>query len=344
MKAVVKYKDGKDGWELRQVPRPNPKPGEVEIEIRATGICGSDLHLYHDRHAYNPPVINGHEFSGVIARLGDGVTRWRVGDRVICEANKYVCGACEYCRTGRPALCMEKQGIGYMKDGGMAEYYCTPANLLLRLPDHVPFELAAMTEPCSVAVQAIMLREPVRPGDVVVVQGCGTIGLMAAMVAKAAGAARVVVSGMESDTATRFPVAREVGVDRIVNVENEDLRMVVMELTGGLGADMVVDATGSQAAIYQMVDIVKKGGRIVAIGETASPEAKIRWNDSIFRACSITFTFGLTYPAWKIALGLISDEKVKIRPLLTHELPLEEFRRGFELMDAKEAIKVILRP
>lgn len=340
----MKFKDGKDGWELRDVPRPAPGPGEVEIEIRAAGICGSDLHLYHDNHAYNPPVINGHEFSGVISRMGEGVTRWAVGDRVICEASKYVCGACEYCRTGRPALCVEKQGIGFMKDGGMAEYYCTPANLLFRIPDTVPFDLASMTEPCCVAVQAIVLREPVRPGDVVVVQGCGTIGLMVAMVAKASGASRVIVTGMEADAATRFPVAQEVGVDRTVNIETEDLRQLVMEITGGLGADMVVDATGAPSAIYRMVDIVKKGGRIVAIGETASPDAQIKWNDSIFRACSITFTFGLTYPAWKIALGMIADGKVNIRPLLTHTLALEEFRKGFELMDAKKALKVVLVP
>lgn len=344
MRAVVKFKDGKDGWEVRDIPRPDPAPGEVEIAVKAAGICGSDLHLYHDNHAYNPPVVGGHEFSGVIARVGEGVSGWREGDRVVCEASKYVCGHCEYCRTGRSALCVEKQGIGFMRDGGMAEYYCTPAKLLFRIPEHVSFEQAAMVEPCAVAVNALVLRQPVRPGDVVVVQGCGTIGLMAAMVAKAAGASRVIITGKHGDAARRFPVALAAGVDRAVDIEKEDMRQVVMGMTDGLGADLVVDATGSPAALYAMADIVKKNGSIVAIGETADLDVKIRWNDLIFRSCTIAFTFGLTYQAWKIALGMIADGKVDVRPLLTHTLPLDEFRQGFELMESKQAFKVLLLP
>lgn len=344
MRAVVKFRDGKDGWEVREVPRPDPKPGEVEIAVKAAGICGSDLHLYHDNHAYTAPVVGGHEFSGVISRVGEGVCGWRAGDRVICEGSKHVCGECEFCRTGRSALCVKKQGIGFMRDGGMAEYYCTPANLLFCIPDHVSSLQAAMVEPCAVAVNAVVLRQPVRPGDVVVVQGCGTIGLMVAMVAKAAGAARVIITGKHGDAAKRFPAALGAGVNRAVDVEREDLRQAVMDMTDGLGADMVVDATGSPAALYAMADIVKKNGRIVGIGETAAPAVKIRWNDLIFRSCSITFTFGLTYPAWKIALGMIADGKVDVRPLLTHTLPLEDFRQGFELMETKQAFKVLLLP
>lgn len=344
MRAVVKFKDGKDGWEVRDIPRPDPRAGEVEIAVKAAGICGSDLHLYHDNHAYNPPVVAGHEFSGVISRLGAGVVGWRVGDRVVCEGSKHVCGVCEYCRTGRGALCVEKQGIGFMRDGGMAEYYCTPANLLFRIPEHVSFEEAALAEPCAVAVNAVALRRPVCPGDVVAVQGCGCIGLMAAMTAKAAGASRVIITGKAGDRAARFPAALSAGVDLAVDIEREDLRQAVMDMTEGLGADMVVDATGSPEALYAMADIVKKNGHIVAIGETAAPDVKIRWNDLIFRSCSITFTFGLTYAAWKRALSLIADGRVDVRPLLTHTLPLEEFRRGFELMETKQAFKVILRP
>jgi threonine dehydrogenase-like Zn-dependent dehydrogenase len=344
LKAIVKYKDGKDGLELRELPRPEPKPDEVEIQIKAAGICGSDLLLYNDHHAYRPPVIMGHEFSGVISRVGGNVTDFAIGERVICEASKYVCGKCEFCRTGKPALCVEKEGIGFMRDGCMAEYYCTPESLLFRIPEAVGFEEAAMAEPCAVAVQALIVRSQLRPGEVVVVQGVGTIALMCAMVAKAAGAGRVIMTGLGSDVALRFPVAVAAGADKVVNVEIENLSSVVNEETNGLGADVVVDATGSEAAIRGMVSIAKKTGRLIAIGETANGDANIRWNDLIFKACSIIFSFGLTFQAWKIALQMIEERKVNVKLLHSHSLPFSEFKRGFELADEKAALKVILEP
>lgn len=342
MRAVVKFKDGKDGWEVRDIERPEPMENEVEIKVMATGICGSELHLYHDNHTYTPPVVVGHEFCGEIVRVGSKVTKWKVGDRVVSENNKQVCGVCEFCRTGRPILCPERKPVGYKVNGGWTSYFCTPEYLLIKIPDNVSFNEAAMTEPVSVATQALIVRGTVKIGDVVLVQGCGTIGLINAMVAKAIGAKKVILTGTNVDERIRLPIARKLNIDVIVNVEKENLKDIVEKETDGLGLDVIVEASGADSAIYGMVDLLKKTGTIVAIGETARPDLTFPWVGAVFKSCTIAYSFGATYEAWKLALTLMGQKKIDLEPLITHEIPLEDFRSGFELLEKKEALKVIM--
>ncbi len=344
MKAVVKFKDGKDGWEIRDVQRQDPKPGEVEIKIQAAGICGSELHLYHDNHSYTPPVVVGHEFCGIISRVGEGVKSWKVGDRVVAENHKTVCGACEYCRTGFPVFCTERRTPGYAVDGGWTNYFSTPTRTLIKIPDNVSYEEAALTEPCSVAVEALCERVPVKAGEIVLVHGCGPIGLLNAMVAKAVGAGMVIITGTNVDKDIRLPIANKLGFDRVININETDLKKEIMEITDGRGVDMIVEASGSEAAINSSIGLIRKRGRIVAIGEVAKPEITFRWNDAIFRGCSITFSFGATYKAWKYSLDLMSAGKIDVKSLITHKFPLEKWEQGFKLMDSKESLKVLLVP
>lgn len=343
MKAVVKFKDGKDGWEIRDIERPEPKDNEVEIKIMATGICGSELHLYHDNHTYTPPVVVGHEFCGEIVRVGKDVTKWKPGDRVVSENNKSVCGVCEFCRTGRPILCPERKPVGYKVNGGWTSYFCTPEHLLLKIPDTVSFEEAAMTEPVSVATQSLIVRETVKVGDIVLVQGCGTIGLIHGMVAKAIGAKKVILTGTDADEAIRLPIARKLDIDCIVNVERENLEEKVEEITEGKGVDVIVEASGADSAIYQMPKLIKKTGNIVAVGETARRDLVFPWTSAVFKSCAITFSFGAAYEAWKHALELMGEKRINLKPLITHRIPLEDFRKGFSLLEKKEALKVIMQ-
>ncbi len=343
MRAVVKFKDGKDGWEIRDIERPDPKENEVEIKIMATGICGSELHLYHDNHVYTPPVVVGHEFAGEIVRVGKAVKKWKVGDRVVSENNKSVCGVCDFCRTGQPILCPERKSVGYKINGGWTSYFCTPEHLLLRIPDNVTFEEAAMTEPVSVATQALIVRDTVHIGDIVLVQGCGTIGLINAMVAKAIGAKKVILTGTDIDEDVRLPIARSLDLGTIINVQRENLKERIMELTDNKGVDVVIEASGADSAIYDMVDLIKKTGQIVAIGETLRKDLKFPWVAAVFKSCTISYSFGATFRAWKSALELMGQEKINLKPLITHTIPLEEFRKGFELLENKEALKVIMK-
>lgn len=342
MKGIVKFKDGKDGWEIRDVDRPDPADNEVEIKVMAAGICGSELHLYHDNHTYTPPVVVGHEFCGEIVRTGKNVKKWKVGDRVVSENNKRVCGTCEFCRTGRPILCPERKPVGYKVNGGWTSYFCTPEHLLIKIPDNVTYDEAAMTEPVSVATQAQIVRKNVGIGDIVLVQGCGTIGLINAMVAKAIGAKRVILTGTDADEAIRLPIARKLDIDDIINIQQEDLKSRVMEITDNLGVDVIIEASGADSAIYTMPELIKKTGQIVAIGETAKSDLTFPWTAAVFKSCTISYSFGATYEAWKQALELMGQKKLNLEPLITHRLPLEDFRKGFELLERKEALKVIM--
>lgn len=344
MKAVVKFKDGKDGWEVRDVKRPDPMPDEVEIEVKAAGICGSELHLYHDNHVYEPPVTVGHEFCGVISRVGKDVKRWKVGDRVVSENNKVTCGVCYYCKTGMAVLCPERRSVGYYTDGGWTNYFCTPERLLIGIPDNVSDEEAAMTEPLSVATQALIVRGTVKPNDIVLVQGCGTIGLLNAMVAKAIGAKKVIITGTDVDEESRLKVARELGIDVVLNINRVNLEEEVKKETGGKGLDVLVEASGSDKGIYGMFGLIRKMGTIVALGESAQTDITFPWNPAVFRACTVHFSFGAGFEAWNLAMQLMEAKKVNLKPLISHRLQMSEFKKGFELLEKKEGLKIILLP
>jgi len=188
MKALVKTQKGKGFLELREVPEPVVKPGEVKIAIAACGICGTDVHVKHDEFPYWPPVILGHEFAGTVVEVGPECRTAKIGQRVVAEPHNRACGVCYLCRTGNTQICAEKRSPGWGVDGGMAKYICYPEKLLHRLPDGMTFDQGAMVEPTANAVTDVIERAKIAAGDFAVVIGPGPIGLLAAMVARAAGA------------------------------------------------------------------------------------------------------------------------------------------------------------
>ncbi|NBI64169.1 hypothetical protein D3Z38_14165 [Clostridiales bacterium] len=345
MKAVVKQRDGKEGWAYTEVERRAPKPDEVEIRVKCIGICGSELHLYHDNHFYTPPVVVGHEFCGEISRVGKNVTDWKVGERVVAQLDKGACGTCEFCRKGMANFCPNGKAVGYDENGGWAEYYCTPEKFLFKLADQVTDEEGAMAEPLNVVCQAEYVKEVLRPQDIVMVQGCGTIGLMAAMAAKVLGAAKVLVTGTDVDEAVRLPIARSINaIDLVVNVEKENIREIIAQETNGRGADVIIEASGAGPAIAMMPQLIKKTGTIVVLGETAAEEIKLNWNQFLLKACKIIFSFGEVYDAWDMAVKLLASKKLELEKLITHKLPLSQYKKGFELLEAKKGLKVLLYP
>lgn len=345
MKGVVKFKDGKDGWGYVDVERNNPSANEVEIKVKCIGICGSELHLYHDHHFYTPGTVVGHEFSGEIARIGSEITQWKIGDRVVAQLDKGACGNCDFCRKGMPNFCPNGKAVGYDVDGGWAEYYCTPENMLIKIPDNVSFEEAAMAEPTNVICQALITRNTVKPGDVVLVQGCGTIGMLAAMVAKAIGAKTVIMTGTDVDAGVRLAVAEKLkAVDFVVNVNQESLTEKVAKISDCKGVDVIIEASGSDHAIYGMTDVLRKTGTIVVIGEAAKEKITLRWNDAVFKACNIVFCFGEVYESWRTAVNLMEAGTLELEKLITHRLSLKDFHKGFNLLETKQGLKVLLYP
>lgn len=344
MKALVKKTKGKGQIELLDYPVPQVKEGYVLLRIEAAGICGSDLKIYNDDHPYFPPVVLGHEFSGKVIEIGPGVQDWEKGDRVVSEVHGLVCGHCRFCLSGEKHVCPSKRALGWGIDGGFAEYVNVPSWLLHRIPEGVSFEEAAVMEPIAIAVHGILERARVEPEDFVAVLGCGPIGLLALQMAKAEGASRVFITGVDQDEKLRLKMAREMGADRTINVQKEDPVSIVKESTGGIGADLVIELSGSPAAIKQGLRMVRTHGRFLAIGIPVEQEVAIPWKEIIFKAPSLTFHFSSCYSSWERGLSLLGHKKVDVKRLISKVLPMRDWEEGFNLAKSGEAIKVLLKP
>ncbi len=344
MKALVKKAKGKGQIELLDYPIPPVKEGYVLLRIAAAGICGSDLKIYNDDHPYFPPVILGHEFSGEIVEVGPGVKGWVKGERVVSEVHGLVCEHCRFCLSGEKHVCPSKRALGWGIDGGFAEYVAVPAWLLHRIPEGVSYEEAALLEPMAIAVHGILERAKVEPEDFVVVLGCGPLGLLALQLAKSEGASRVFITGVNQDEKLRLRIADNLGADRTINVEKEDPVVIVKEITRGIGADLVVELSGSPGAISQGLRIVRTHGRFLAIGIPVEQEVSIPWKEIIFKAPSVIFHFSSCYSSWERGLSLLERKKVDVKCLISKILPLKDWEEGFHLAKSGEAIKVLFKP
>jgi L-iditol 2-dehydrogenase len=344
MKAVVKYGKGKGLVEIREVPEPKIKDDEVLIEVKAVSICGSDLHIYHDSHPYWPPVVLGHEFSGVIAQVGKEVKGWKAGDRIVSETRTGSCGVCYICQSGYPQNCEQKRPLGIGINGAYTKYVAAPARLLHRLPDNIPFEVGAIIEPMAICVTSILERSQLKAGETVVITGPGPIGLISLAIAKAAGAKSIGVTGRSSDEGVRFGKARELGADYTLNVDKEDPVKKVLEMTDGLGVDILIETSGGGKAIYQAFEMVRRLGRICAIGISGKEEVAIPYDQGIFKALRYDFCFSSSWTAWERVIGLISKGLLPAEKIISHKLPLEKWEEAFHLLENLQAAKVILIP
>lgn len=344
MRALVKTTKGQGHLELREVPHPQTETGEVLLRVRACGVCGSDLKIQDDQHPYTPPVVIGHEFAGEIVEVGAGVSGWKVGDRVVSEQHFKACGRCRQCLTGNAFACSSKRAPGYFSDGAFTEFIKVPAWLLHRIPDNLSFVEAAFTEPSAVAAHGVLDRTGIDPEDIVLILGCGPIGLAAAKMAQAEGASKVIITGVDRDETARLPKARELGIDHVVNVMKDDLDGLVNDLTHNEGADVVIELSGALPAISQSFQLARRLGRVGIIGQPPTDEIKIPYRQAMFRALTVSFSYSSKYTSWERALSLFERGAVKPSQFITHVLPLEEWSRGFDLSRSGEAVKVVLEP
>jgi len=344
MRALVKTTRGQGYLVLQDVPTPQIDAGEVLLRVRACGICGSDLKIQDDQHPYTPPVVIGHEFAGEIVEVGASVSNWKVGDRVVSEQHFKACGQCRQCLTGNVFACKSKRAPGYFSDGAFTEFIKVPAWLLHRIPDNLSFVESALTEPSAVAAHGVLDRTGINPEDIVLILGCGPIGLVAAKMAQSEGASKVIITGIDRDELARLPKARELGVDYVVNVMKEDLDGLINDLTHGEGADVVIELSGAIPAIKQSFHLARRLGRVGIIGQPPKDEIEIPYRDAMFRALTVSFSYSSKYTSWERALSLFERGAVKPSQFITHVLPLEEWERGFDLSRSGEAVKVVLEP
>jgi len=344
MLAVVKYGHEDGQVELREVPVPSPGPGDVLLEVKAAGVCGSDIEFW--RHSITfpvrTPVIQGHEFGGVIVEVGEGVTDWQVGDEVVSETAAYVCGKCRLCRTGSYNLCAERLGFGYGTDGAFAKYVRVRQGILHRKPAEIAWNAAALTEPTCVAYNALVVQSEVHPGEPVAILGPGAIGLLCLQVARALGASPINITGTTVD-ALRLDLARKLGADQVVNAQETDPVEVALELTHGDGIPLVIDAAGNSKTIRQSLDMVARNGQVTKIGWGKEPVG-FSLDPIVAKAVRYQGTFSHTWRTWEAVLEMVRAGRLDPAALITHEFPISEWLTAYELVESRQAVKVILRP
>lgn len=343
MRAIVKYQSGDGFIELRDVPEPQPGPGQVKIAVQAAGICGSDLHIWHGDIGIplKLPVVLGHEFSGVVEDVGAGVQGLRVGQRVTAENSHTVCGRCEYCLTGDYNLCLDRRATGYAYDGAFAPHCVVPAERVHMLPDSVDFVTGALSDPSACACRAVCEKTAVGPSDTVLITGAGPMGLFSTQYAKLSGAI-VILAGTSADAA-RLAIGRGLGADHTVDVTQPGAPDAIRDLAGPQGIDVVLECSGAPAAARLGLDLIKRRGRFTLVGIYGRP-FEIDFDQVLYKELVVKGMFSHKYPAWEIAISLAARGLIQVKPLVTDVLRLEEWEVGFTRFAQRKAIKVIFEP
>jgi 6-hydroxycyclohex-1-ene-1-carbonyl-CoA dehydrogenase len=338
VKAAVFY-EAYHPLQVEEVPLPRIKPDEILVKVAACGVCHTDLHyLDHGVPTFKkPPVILGHEPSGLAAEIGAEVTNFKTGDRVLLPA-VLTCGRCDYCRTGRENICSVQAMLGNNVDGAYAEYVKAPAKDAFHLPDEIPLiEGSLIADALSTPYHAVTNRARVKPGDTVVVFGCGGIGINVVQVAKAAGGIVLAVDVREK----KLDWAKQFGADYVVLAqETEDAAKQIRKLTGG-GADVALEAIGNPRTIQQAFNSLRAGGRLVLVGyspeEVALSAARI-----MYREMEIVGSLGCRPVDYPKIIALVKLGRLKVKELVTHKLPLQEINAAFELIRQGESLRSVI--
>jgi L-iditol 2-dehydrogenase len=328
--GLTKLAPGAGSVGLSERPEPRPERGHVVLEVIGAGICGTDLHIADGEYATVTPVTMGHEVTGSVADVGEGVDETWLGARVASETYFSTCGRCAHCLAGRVNLCPERRSIGTHVDGAFAPRLHVPVTNLHRLPDWLDGPTATLCEPLACVCHSLLEPEPaVRPGDDVLVIGPGPVGLLAAQVARAAGG-DVHVRGTPCDEA-RLAAARGLGLG--TSTTEDPL----------VDADVVVECSGHEVGMADGLAAARRGARYVQIGLAGKP-VSLPFDLVCFHELTVTSGFASTPTSWRKAIELVTERRVELEPLLTEVVPLADWKRAFAATRAAEGIKFVLDP
>ena len=341
MKAFMVFEPGH--YDLVDVPVPVPRDDELLLRVGAAGICHSDIDIITGkrRHLIKFPIITGHEFSGTIVDAGKSVSGFNIGDTVVCECIVW-CGSCRYCTTGYPAQCDNFSEIGTMRNGAFAEYVAVPSRLAHKFTN-LSMEVAATAECAGNASNAVDQSE-IMPGDNVVVIGPGPIGLFAVQLAALKHPAMLILAGTRD---SRLDAGIRCGASNIVNVNNEDGYKKIMQLTDGRGADVIIQCATSDSAFNLAVNIAGKRSRIAIEGfSNESACMNLNMNQFILKPMTIKGITGAGPKDFENIISLFKQKKISSDAIVSHVLPLEEIKKGMEILKNKEddVIKIVIKP
>ncbi|MFD2200087.1 zinc-binding dehydrogenase [Shivajiella indica] len=337
--AVVNYAEPKGSVELREIPIPEIGEEDILLEVENVGVCGSDLHQWTSDHSWpvNYPVVLGHEFGGKIAALGSRVKGWKVGERVVSETAAVIDSLNPMSRTGLYNLDPTRKGFGYGVNGAMTRFVRVPSRCLHHVPEQLGFEEACLTEPCSVAYNAVVGNSNVKPGDRVLIIGPGTIGILCAAVARLCGA-EVGILGLEKDK-SRLEIAKGYGCDPLIG----DAAMEWSKKRDGLGADLIVDAAGVSPTLKIAMDLVRPNGQITKVGWGPQP-CNFSLDPIVQKNVRLQGSFSHNWPIWEKVIGLLASGALNVKPIIGGVWPITEWKKAFELMHEGKVVKSVLKP
>jgi threonine 3-dehydrogenase len=339
MKALYK-KEGKPGiWMKTDAPIPSIGPNDVLIKIKKTAICGTDIHIFKwdEWSQKNVPLglITGHEYVGVVEKVGTEVTGFVPGDRVSGEGH-LACGTCRNCRSGRKHLCIRQSGVGVNRQGAFAEYLSLPTSNVVKIPDNISDDFAAIFDPFGNATHTALSFDLV--GEDVLITGAGPIGIIACAICKFVGARHVVVTDVND---YRLDLAKKMGAKRAVNISKENLKDVMDQLGMTEGFDVGLEMSGNATAFRGMIDVMRASGKIAMLGIPPG-EVGIDWGKFIFKGLTLKGIYGREmFETWYKMITLVQSG-LDLTPIITHHFPVDDFQKGFEAMASGQSGKVIL--
>jgi threonine 3-dehydrogenase len=342
MQAVMKATPA-PGAEIREVKVPQFGSSDVLVKVKVASICGTDLHIYEwDRWAQrriHPPLIPGHEFCGEVVAYGGDVTSVKEGDFVSAEMH-LACGKCLQCRTGEAHICQNVRIIGVDTDGAFAEYVVIPESNIWKLDPAIPQEYASILDPLGNAVHSVLAGEIA--AKTVAVTGCGPIGLFSIAVARAVGAAQVFAIEVNEH---RRKIAAQMKADVVLDPSSQNVQNEILEHTGGLGVDVVLEMAGHPQSIRTAFDIVRRGGRISLLGLTSKPISLNFSEDIIFKGITVQGINGRRmYQTWYQMTALLKAGKLDLHPVITDRIAMKDFSTAMERLKTGEASKILVYP
>ena len=343
MKALVKKDNEYGNMQLEEIDESVVNRNQVKIKVAYSGICGSDIHSYKGEYKnLRPPVVLGHEFSGIVVDVGSNVRGIKIGDKVTSETTYYICGKCDYCKSIDYNLCPNRKGIGTQANGSFAESVVNRAESIHILPENVDLLSASITEPLACCAHAVLEKTNVELSDVVLIFGPGSMGLLTAQIVKARGA-YAILAGITKDK-DRLKLAESLGIDKTVDIQNENLEKIVMDLTGGYGVDKVFECSGSVKAANSGLLLLKKKGTMVQIGIFAKSVNELDEDKIIQKEIIYIGSRSQKPSSWDKALYLLQTGKVNTKAIITDVYDLKDWKIGFNKIMNGEGIKIVLKP
>jgi len=336
MKAIVKYADGPQGYGLLDVLKPVPKKNELLVKVKTVGICGTDIHVIRDEYPHSTPVTLGHEYVGTVVEMGEEAQGFEIGDTIVSLACAFTCNECKYCKSGLPMMCANRLSIGSWNNGAMTEYIVVPARSCFKVPGAPSDEMAAY-EPAACCARSVIEVGEIEKDDIVLISGAGFMGHICLQLCKYKGA-RVVMAGLPQDK-ERLALALEMGADAVAT-SGDEIAAVLKQL-GEDGFTAAFECAAAPASLQNCIRYCTKHGRIIQVG-LYGKSIPVDLDIALYKELQLRTSFGSNPSSWKLALDIVAEGGLNLKPYLTHVVPFSKWEQAFADMASGKYYKILM--